>query len=183
MQPSALPRDILLFERGWLSSNNVLLLGQDSTALVDSGYATHAPQTLALVGAALDGRPLDQLLNTHLHSDHCGGNATLQLDGSGAGSVVVSGTATGGGGGYGHYASASGGNPELKPVTGWQWDTALEFYPADKGLVSAGILSGKCNVECVDASSGCRMHAASQTQHSRMIAERIDFPRYNIDIF
>jgi hypothetical protein len=58
MQPSALPSDILLFERGWLSSNNVLLLGQDSTALVDSGYATHAPQTLALVGAALGGRPL-----------------------------------------------------------------------------------------------------------------------------
>ena len=78
MQPSALPRDILLFERGWLSSNNVLLLGQDSTALVDSGYATHAQQTLALVGAALGGRPLDQLLNTHLHSDHCGGNAALQ---------------------------------------------------------------------------------------------------------
>ena len=31
-----------------------------------------------LVDSALQGRPLDLLLNTHLHSDHCGGNAALQ---------------------------------------------------------------------------------------------------------
>jgi glyoxylase-like metal-dependent hydrolase (beta-lactamase superfamily II) len=31
-----------------------------------------------LVDGALDQRPLDLLLNTHLHSDHCGGNAALQ---------------------------------------------------------------------------------------------------------
>lgn len=67
-----------VFERGWLSSNNVLFTGPDETALVDSGYLTHAPQTLALVRHALGGRPLDRLVNTHLHSDHCGGNATLQ---------------------------------------------------------------------------------------------------------
>ena len=67
-----------VFERGWLSSNNVLFDGPDGTALVDSGYVTHAPQTLALVRHALGQRKLDRLLNTHLHSDHCGGNATLQ---------------------------------------------------------------------------------------------------------
>ncbi|QOY96465.1 MBL fold metallo-hydrolase [Massilia sp. UMI-21] len=67
-----------VFERGWLSSNNVLFSGRAQSALVDSGYATHAPQTLALVRQALGGRPLDRLLNTHLHSDHCGGNALLQ---------------------------------------------------------------------------------------------------------
>ena len=78
MPSSLLPPDILVFERGWLSSNNILLLGQGSTALVDSGYASHAPQTLALVASALGERPLDQLVNTHLHSDHCGGNAALQ---------------------------------------------------------------------------------------------------------
>jgi glyoxylase-like metal-dependent hydrolase (beta-lactamase superfamily II) len=33
-----------------------------------------------LVQAALAGTPLNYLLNTHLHSDHCGGNATLQAD-------------------------------------------------------------------------------------------------------
>lgn len=71
---------ITVFERGWLSSNNVLFTGSQSTALVDSGYSTHARQTLDLVREALDGRPLDLLLNTHLHSDHCGGNAALQTE-------------------------------------------------------------------------------------------------------
>ena len=75
--PPALPPGITVLERGWLSANNILLLG-DACALVDSGYATHAPQTLALVAAALGGRELDTLINTHLHSDHCGGNAALQ---------------------------------------------------------------------------------------------------------
>ena len=73
-----LPPDITVLERGWLSSNNILIQGSHTTALVDSGYATHAPQTVALVRAALGERPLDQLVNTHLHSDHCGGNAALQ---------------------------------------------------------------------------------------------------------
>ena len=73
----ALPATMQVFERGWLSSNNVLFTGVE-TALVDSAYVTHAPQTLALVRHALAGRPLDRLLNTHLHSDHCGGNAALQ---------------------------------------------------------------------------------------------------------
>lgn len=73
-----LPDSITLFERGWLSSNNILIRGQHSAVLIDSGYCTHADQTLALVDASLQGRPLDLLLNTHLHSDHCGGNAALQ---------------------------------------------------------------------------------------------------------
>lgn len=73
-----LPPGVAVFERGWLSSNNILFAGGDRAALVDSGYCTHADQTLALVGRALGGRPLDLLLNTHLHSDHCGGNAALQ---------------------------------------------------------------------------------------------------------
>ena len=73
-----LPAGITVLERGWLSSNNILIRGAQACALIDSGYATHAPQTLALVGAALQGKPLGLLLNTHLHSDHCGGNAALQ---------------------------------------------------------------------------------------------------------
>jgi glyoxylase-like metal-dependent hydrolase (beta-lactamase superfamily II) len=73
-----LPDSIQVFQRGWLSSNNVLICGSENTALIDSGYCTHAAQTLALVSHALHGRSLDLLLNTHLHSDHCGGNAALQ---------------------------------------------------------------------------------------------------------
>jgi glyoxylase-like metal-dependent hydrolase (beta-lactamase superfamily II) len=75
-----LPSTMRVFERGWLSSNNILFLGSDETALVDSGYKTHAPQTLALVKHALQERSLDRLINTHLHSDHCGGNALLQKE-------------------------------------------------------------------------------------------------------
>lgn len=73
-----LPSNITVLERGWLSSNNILIAGRKTTALIDSGYCTHAPQTLALVQTSLQGRPLDVLVNTHLHSDHCGGNALLQ---------------------------------------------------------------------------------------------------------
>ncbi|OLL33385.1 MBL fold metallo-hydrolase [Burkholderia sp. SRS-W-2-2016] len=74
----ALPASIRVFERGWLSSNNVLLTDSACAALIDTGYATHAPQTLELVRNALGTRPLDLIVNTHLHSDHCGGNALLQ---------------------------------------------------------------------------------------------------------
>jgi glyoxylase-like metal-dependent hydrolase (beta-lactamase superfamily II) len=73
-----LPHSMRVFERDWLSSNNVLFLGRDASVLVDSSYTSHAELTLALVGRSLAGRPLDQLINTHLHSDHCGGNARLQ---------------------------------------------------------------------------------------------------------
>jgi glyoxylase-like metal-dependent hydrolase (beta-lactamase superfamily II) len=70
-----------VFERGWLSSNNVLIEAQGDEAgavLVDTGHVTHAAQTLALVQHALQGAPLARVVNTHLHADHCGGNATLQ---------------------------------------------------------------------------------------------------------
>jgi glyoxylase-like metal-dependent hydrolase (beta-lactamase superfamily II) len=75
---NALPASIQVFERGWLSSNNVMLLGRHETAIIDTGYVSHAPQTLELVRHVLHGRHLDQIINTHLHSDHCGGNAILQ---------------------------------------------------------------------------------------------------------
>ncbi len=82
---ATLPGTMRVFERGWLSSNNILFFdnndGDDAhggCALVDSGYLTHAPQTVALTRQALQGRPLRRLLNTHLHADHCGGNAALQ---------------------------------------------------------------------------------------------------------
>lgn len=67
-----------VFERGWLSANNILLTDTGSSTLVDSGYVTHQDQTLMLIQKALGDRPLDRLVNTHLHSDHCGGNAELQ---------------------------------------------------------------------------------------------------------
>ena len=72
-----------MIERGWLSSNNIVMTGPEDTVLVDSGYLAHAAQTLELVQGALSGqnpggRTLDRLVNTHCHSDHMGGNAALQ---------------------------------------------------------------------------------------------------------
>ncbi len=72
---------LTVFERGWLSSNNLLVHaaeGEPGAVLVDSGHVTHGSQTEALVRHALQGQPLARIVNTHLHSDHCGGNATLQ---------------------------------------------------------------------------------------------------------
>nr|NDG07151.1 MBL fold metallo-hydrolase [Oxalobacteraceae bacterium] len=73
-----LPDSVIVFERGWLSANNVLLTGGGQTTLIDSGYCSHSGQTLSLVRSALGLRPLEHLVNTHLHSDHCGGNFLLQ---------------------------------------------------------------------------------------------------------
>lgn len=72
-----LPEGIRVLERGWLSSNNIVLTDGPDMALVDSGYVAHAAQTVALVRHALDGRRLGRLINTHSHSDHIGGNAAL----------------------------------------------------------------------------------------------------------
>ena len=72
-----------IFERGWLSSNNILIHaapGEAGAVLVDTGHVNHAAQTLALVRQALQGQPLARIVNTHLHSDHCGGNALLQRE-------------------------------------------------------------------------------------------------------
>lgn len=73
-----LPDSLHVLERGWLSANNVLCIDHDQATLIDSGYVTHAEQTLALVRQALDGRQLTRLVNTHSHSDHIGGNAALK---------------------------------------------------------------------------------------------------------
>ena len=67
-----------VFQRDWLSSNNVLLMNHDQTVLIDSGYSSHTDMTSQLLIHALKSRSLDVLVNTHLHSDHCGGNAHLQ---------------------------------------------------------------------------------------------------------
>jgi len=72
---------LTVLERGWLSSNNILIHaapGEPGAVLVDTGHVVHREQTLALVRHALRGAPLARIVNTHLHSDHCGGNALLQ---------------------------------------------------------------------------------------------------------
>lgn len=74
-----LPPQVRVFVRDWLSANNVLLTGRDGPVLVDTGYASHAPLTLALVASAdgIGDAPLALVVNTHGHSDHVGANAAL----------------------------------------------------------------------------------------------------------
>jgi glyoxylase-like metal-dependent hydrolase (beta-lactamase superfamily II) len=69
-----------VIERGWLSANQAVFApaGTVPATVVDTGFCGHAPQTVALVDQALGGAPLGRILNTHLHSDHCGGNRALQ---------------------------------------------------------------------------------------------------------
>jgi len=77
MRHPLLPDAIQVLERGWLSSNNIVFADDEVPTVVDTGYVTHADATLALLQQALKGRPLGRILNTHLHSDHAGGNAML----------------------------------------------------------------------------------------------------------
>lgn len=82
-EAGALPPGVRFIERDWLSANHILLVDPDSTTMVDTGFVKHAPMTLALVEAALASDPppsrrIGRIINTHLHSDHCGGNAAVR---------------------------------------------------------------------------------------------------------
>jgi glyoxylase-like metal-dependent hydrolase (beta-lactamase superfamily II) len=75
-----LPDTLQVIERGWLSSNHVVFADDDVPTVVDTGYVTEGEGTLRLIGEALRGRRLGRIVNTHLHSDHAGGNALLQAE-------------------------------------------------------------------------------------------------------
>jgi glyoxylase-like metal-dependent hydrolase (beta-lactamase superfamily II) len=73
-----LPSTVHVLERGWLSSNNVVFIDGAEASVVDTGYCLHAEQTARLVDRVRGERPLTRIINTHLHSDHAGGNARLR---------------------------------------------------------------------------------------------------------
>ena len=74
---------LTVLERGWLSANQAVFgaAGATPATVVDTGFSGHVDQTLALLDHALAGEALGRIVNTHLHSDHCGGNAALQRRG------------------------------------------------------------------------------------------------------
>jgi len=75
-----LPPTLQVIERGWLSSNHIVFADDDVSTVIDTGYVSEGEGTLRLIGEALKGRRLQRIVNTHLHSDHAGGNALLQAE-------------------------------------------------------------------------------------------------------
>jgi glyoxylase-like metal-dependent hydrolase (beta-lactamase superfamily II) len=76
---SSLPASMHFIERDWLSCNQLMLFDDNGATLIDTGYIKHSPLTVELVRRILSARgaTLKRIINTHLHSDHCGGNAAL----------------------------------------------------------------------------------------------------------
>ncbi len=76
-----LPDTIRFIERDWLAANHVMFRDSDAATLVDTGYGKFNDVTLEKVGDVLSDwgdLPLERIINTHIHSDHIGGNAALQ---------------------------------------------------------------------------------------------------------
>ncbi len=89
-RPFNLPSTIAFIERDWLSANNVVLFDDHRATVVDTGYKKHTALTAQLLEfhcahyeqtnrhRLKQSVELTRIVNTHLHSDHCGGNAMLQ---------------------------------------------------------------------------------------------------------
>jgi glyoxylase-like metal-dependent hydrolase (beta-lactamase superfamily II) len=79
MEQSVLPSSVRVIVRDWLNANNVVLLQPGRNVVVDTGYVSHAHDTLALLRQRehLGEQALHLVVNTHCHSDHMGGNALL----------------------------------------------------------------------------------------------------------
>ena len=69
---------------GFAGGNITLLVGDDQVVLIDDGVEPIAPALIETV-AEIAGRPVDFVINTHVHGDHVGSNAAY----ANAGAVVV----------------------------------------------------------------------------------------------
>lgn len=74
-----LPDSFRFIERGWLNSNQILVLGGDGPVVVDTGHVADTAVTLDTL-AAVGVKPADVglIVNTHCHWDHLGGNRAIQ---------------------------------------------------------------------------------------------------------
>lgn len=59
---------------GFAGGNMSVLVGEDHVAMIDDGIAPVAPILLTYV-EKIAGRPINFMVNTHVHGDHAGGNA------------------------------------------------------------------------------------------------------------
>lgn len=66
--------------------NTTLQVGEDGIVVVDTGPASTAPDLVEAI-RALSPRPIRQIINTHAHDDHAGGNAIVARAGRFIGSA------------------------------------------------------------------------------------------------
>jgi len=66
---------------GFGGGNMSLLVGEDYIVMIDDGILPLAPTLLAHVTATA-GRPINFIINTHVHGDHVGGNAHFAENGT-----------------------------------------------------------------------------------------------------
>jgi glyoxylase-like metal-dependent hydrolase (beta-lactamase superfamily II) len=66
---------------GFTGGNLGLSVGDDGVVLIDDGVVPLASKLLAAV-TDITGRPVDFVVNTHVHGDHIGGNAALHETGA-----------------------------------------------------------------------------------------------------
>lgn len=77
----AAPGVYMLTGANGFSSSMALLVGDDRVVLIDDGMAPITADLVATVDELAD-RPIDFIVNTHVHGDHVGSNAALAEDGA-----------------------------------------------------------------------------------------------------
>jgi glyoxylase-like metal-dependent hydrolase (beta-lactamase superfamily II) len=65
----------------FVGGNASVLVGDEHVVLIDDVMVPTAPEFIAAVSEIAD-RPIDFVINTHVHGDHTGGNAQLAEDGT-----------------------------------------------------------------------------------------------------
>ena len=77
----AAPGVYMLGGANGFSSSMALIVGEEKVVLIDDGMAPITADLVATVDE-LAGRPIDFVVNTHVHGDHVGSNASLAEDGA-----------------------------------------------------------------------------------------------------
>lgn len=67
---------------GFGGGNMALLVGEEYVLLIDDGIPPIGPSLLATASELADDRPIDFVINTHVHGDHVGSNATIAESGA-----------------------------------------------------------------------------------------------------
>ncbi len=73
-----LPPHIHFIQRGWVSSNSIIVSGGDAPAIVDTGHHEDVAETMRLVGQCINVADLRLIVNTHCHWDHIGANNVIR---------------------------------------------------------------------------------------------------------